>query len=107
MDPGQLDQRITLASRQVVKDEYGQAAITWINASTVYARVEALRGREYFAAAQVQQEHSLKVWIRRRDDVDATWRLTWRGEHYDITSAVRLGPDMTEILCVKGVKDGR
>ena len=75
IDPGELTERVTLQSRSVAKDAYGQDTITWTDVATVWARVRAVSGREFFAAAQVQQEQSVKVVIRRRADVAATWRL--------------------------------
>lgn len=102
------DQRVTLQVRSTVKDAVGQATITWVPLATVWAQVQALRGREFFAAAQVQQEHSIKVRINFRADVDMTMRLVWRGQGYDITGVVPVGRnDMLELICLAGVKDGR
>jgi len=102
------DQRVTLKARSVVKDAVGQDTITWSTLATVWAQVQALRGREFFAAAQTQQEHSIKVRIDYRADVDLTMRLEWRGQGYDITGVVPVGRnDMLELICLAGVKDGR
>lgn len=108
MNPGELDQRVTLQSRSVVKDAYGQDTITWTTVAIVWAQVQALRGREFFAAAQVQQEQTVKVRIRYRSDVLTTWRLVWKGVHHDITGVIPVGRKQTlEIMCMAGVKDGR
>ena len=108
LEAGQLDQRVTLQSRSTVQDAHGQDTITWVDVATVWAQVQAPRGREFFAAAQVQQEQSLKVRIRYRADVLTTWRLVWQGRHHDITGAIPVGRnDMLEIMCLAGVKDGR
>lgn len=108
MDIGKLDQRITLQSRSVAADAAGQDTITWTDVATVWAQVQAVRGREFFAAAQVQQEQTLKVRIRYRADVLPTWRLVWQGRNHDITGVISVGrKEMTEIMCLQGVKDGR
>lgn len=108
MDAGQLDQRVTLQSRSVVTDAAGQDTITWVDVATVWAQCQALRGREFFAAAQVQQEQTVKVRIRYRADVVQTMRLVWQGRAYDITGVVPVGrKEMLEIMCLQGVKDGR
>jgi SPP1 family predicted phage head-tail adaptor len=105
---GDLDQRVTLQSRSVVKDAYGQDTVTWVPEATVWAQVQAVRGREFFAAAQVQQEQTLKVRIRWRTGVSPTWRLVWQGRNHDITGIIPVGRnDMLEIMCLQGVKDGR
>ena len=107
VDPGELTERITLQSRSVAKDSYGQDTITWVDAATVWARVRAIHGREFFAAAQVQQEQTIKVLIRQRSDVLPTWRLMWQGRAHDITGVIPIGREWTEIMCLQGVKDGR
>lgn len=105
---GDLDQRVTLQSRSVVKDANGQDVITWVPEASVWAQVQAVRGREFFAAAQVQQEQTVKVRIRYRTDVLLSWRLVWQGRNHDITGIVPVGrKDMLEIMCLQGVKDGR
>ena len=108
LNAGALDQRVTLQSRSVVTDAYGQDTITWVDIATVWAQCQALRGREFFAAAQVQQEQSVKVRIRYRADVDQKTRLVWNGINHDITGVIPVGrKDFLEILCMAGVKDGR
>lgn len=104
----QLDQRVTLQSRSSTQDAHGQDTITWVDIATVWAQVQSLRGREFFAAAQVQQEQSIKVRVRYRTDVTQTCRLVWNGVNHDITGVIPVGRnDMLEIMCLAGVKDGR
>ena len=105
---GQLDQRVTLQGRSVATDANGQDTITWVDVATVWAQCQAVRGREFFAAAQVQQEQTVKVRIRYRADVVQTMRLVWQGRAHDITGVVPVGrKEMLEIMCLQGVKDGR
>jgi SPP1 family predicted phage head-tail adaptor len=80
-----------------------------VTEGTTWAEVLPLRipAREFFAAGQTQHETSLKFHIRRWDAVNSTWRITWNGQNYDITSVVRLGTTFTEIMAMQGVKDGR
>lgn len=103
-----LDERVTLQSRSVATDAFGQDTITWVEVATVWAQCQVLRGREFFAAAQVQQEHTVKVRIRYRADVSTLTRLVWQGRAHDITGVVPVGrKDMLELMCLQGVKDGR
>lgn len=105
--PRNMRERVSFYSPPADRDAVGQATGDWSPEGTRWAEVLPLRGREFFAAAAVQQEMSVKIRIRRWDDVNTTWRAQWDGLYYDITSAVRVGTDMTEILMVQGVKDGR
>ena len=108
MKAGALDQRVTLQQRSVTTDAYGQDTIVWVDIATVWAQCQALRGREFFAAAQTQQEQTVKVRIRHRADVDQKCRLVWQGVNHDITGVIPVGrKDFLELLCMAGVKDGR
>lgn len=109
MDPGELNQRVTLQRRAVGTDAMGQASGAWTDVATVWARVLPLRGREFFAAAQVQQELSIKVTMRYRADVEPTMRLMWQGKPHDITGVIQLGGKKVwiEVMALGGVKDGR
>ncbi len=103
-----MDDRVTLQRRVVVTDAMGQDAITWTDVATVWADVEGLRSREFFAAAQTQQEQTVKVRMRYRADVVQGWRLVWGGKGHDIVSVVPVGrKEALEILALQGVKDGR
>lgn len=108
MRAGNLDQRVTIQARAEVTDAMGQATITWQDVATVWAQCQAVRGREFFAAAQVQQEQTIKVRMRYRADVSTMHRLLWEGRAHDITGVVPVGrKDMLELMCLQGVKDGR
>lgn len=108
MQAGNLDQRITLQARSTAQDAAGQPTDTWLDVATVWAQVQAVRGREFFAAAQTQQEQTVKVRIRYRAGVTTAMRLLWEGRPHDITGVIPVGrKEMLEIMCLQGVKDGR
>lgn len=108
LSAGRLNKQVVIQSRSLAADEVGQNTITWVDVATVWAEVTALRGREFFAAAQTQQENSIKVRIRYRADVDQTCRLMYQGKPHDITGVTPIERDsMLELVCLQGVKDGR
>lgn len=107
---GQLDQRITLQRRVSNVDGAGQDVYTWTPLAEVWARAQPLRGKEYFAASQTQATVDVRFVIRWRDDIDETMRVLWRGEPHAIVSPP-IDPEghreSLELMCVKGVGDGR
>ena len=109
MNPGKLNDRVTLQRRAAGSDAMGQASGAWTEVATVWALVLPLRGREFFAAAQVQQEQSIKVTMRYRADVEPTMRLMWQGKPHDITGVIQLAGEKAwlEVMALGGVKDGR
>lgn len=90
---GRLRHRVTLQRPVTSRDTYGDAIESWVDVATVWAAMEDLSGREYWAAAQQASEVTTRVTIRYRDGVHVTWRIvhavTW--ETYQIHAI--LDPD--------------
>lgn len=110
VDAGALDQRITLQAPSAAVDGLGQRAGAWTTVAEVWARAEPLRGRDFFAAAQMQAAADVKFTLRYRPDVLATWRVLWDGRPYEIVGQpinVRGQKVVLEIMATQGVRDGR
>ena len=84
MEIGKLNKRITFQNFTMTENEAGFPIQAWADYTTVWASARNLSGREYFAAAAVQQEKTVEFEIRFRADIDATMRITFRGQSYDI-----------------------
>jgi SPP1 family predicted phage head-tail adaptor len=108
---GSLDQRLTLQQRAAgVSVDLGEAAGAWAGVATVWAQAQPLRGREFFASGQMQQALDVRFRIRWRAGVLASMRVLWRGEPYEIVGEpinVDGARVVLELMCVKGVRDGR
>jgi len=105
-----LREQITLQRRTVGRDDRGQALETWLDVETVFAAAEPLRGRDYFAAGQMQASLVAKFTIRFRTDVQASWRVLWRGEAYEVQGPpidVRGQREVLELMCSSGTGDAR
>lgn len=107
---GDLRERITIQARAAGADALGQESGAWADVATVFARAEPLTGREFFAAGQLQGELSVKFTIRHRTDVAETMRVLWRGQPHEIV-APPINADgareLLELMCMKGIRDGR
>lgn len=86
MNPGDLRHRITLQKYITTTNEDNFATQKWQNVATVWAAVENLYGREYWEAAAIQKENTVKFTIRYRTDVDQTMRIVFGGKIYNIVS---------------------
>ena len=106
---GDLQHRVTLQQRVAGVNALGQASTSWANVFEVWAAVEPLRGREFFAAGQGQAEVTTRITIRYRAGVVPSMRAVWRGQPYDIQSVIEpLGQkQILELMCLQGVADGR
>ena len=109
MYAGRLDQRITLQAKSVVRDAMGGEVVTWQDVATVWASAEPLRGREFFAAQQLQDETTVRFRLRWRSGVVPSMRVLWRAQPYDIQSVI--DPNGArfelELMCATaGARDG-
>lgn len=85
-DIGELRHRITLQKKVDVIDSDGFTTQQWQDVATVWAAVENLHGREYWEAAAIQAENTVKFTIRYRQDVDQTMRIVFKKKVYNILS---------------------
>lgn len=109
VNPGRLKHLVTFQAKSATPDAFGQVPTTWVDVATARAEVMPLRGREFFAAAQVQQENGIKILMRYNPAITTTMRVLWDGQPHDVTGVVRLqgGTAWMEVMAVAGVKDGR
>ena len=81
---GRLTQRLTLRRRVAGVDAFGQESVTWADLASVWGEAEPLQGREFFAAAQVREDVTVRFVIRYRSDVTAKDRVVWNGREFDV-----------------------
>lgn len=86
MGAGDLKHRITFLKPSNVINENGFEAEGFIVFKTVWASASNLSGREYFVAAAVQKEKTLKFKMRTISDIDESMRIVFQGKQYNITS---------------------
>lgn len=108
MRAGELNQRVTLQERLPGQNVLGEATGSWSDVATVWAQAQPLRGREWFAAGQMQQATDVRFRIRWRSDVTQSLRLLWRSEVYSIDGVIDVdgGRHTLEIMATKGTRDG-
>lgn len=88
MRAGSLRHRVMLQRQPVVVDDYGGAVkdAPWEDVATVWASLEAVSGREFFASQQVQSEVTHKITIRFRPGVAADMRIVYGGRVFGIVA---------------------
>ena len=108
MNPGKLRHRITLQRYTEIVDPDGFTTQQWQDVATVWAAVENLYGREYWEAAAVQAENTVKFTIRYRPDVDQAMRIVFRGKIYNIISVdnIKYRNEFIEIKAKEGTEIG-
>ena len=90
LNAGDLRERISIQHRSITVRS-GITTEKWETLCTVWAKAEPLSGREYFQAAAVNRENSIRFTIRYRKDVTPEMTLRWQGADYAIESVLSPG----------------
>jgi len=91
MEAGKLRQRVTI--QQEIPDiggldDYGQPVPPWEDVATVWAAVEPLQGREYFAAQQIAAEVTTRITMRYREGMNPQMRIAYGDITYEILAVI-------------------
>lgn len=86
MDIGELKHRIIFQKLVTDTNENGFEMEDWQDYKTVWAAITNLHGREYFEAAAVKAENTVKFKIRYIQNIEPTMRIIFKGKRYNITS---------------------
>ncbi|PRR84528.1 phage head closure protein [Clostridium vincentii] len=86
MEIGDLRHRIIIQKFTTVVNKNGFELEAWQDYKTVWASVSNLSGREYYQAAAIQAEKTVKFLIRHIDDMDTSMRIIFKDKPYNITS---------------------
>jgi SPP1 family predicted phage head-tail adaptor len=103
---GELDRLITIQAPGTVRDEYGEVIPGWADVAIgLYARVRDISGREYLAAAAVQNLTTTEITIWFRADILPAMQVVdvTDPEHidiYNIVEALRQEPWL-RLMCTR------
>jgi SPP1 family predicted phage head-tail adaptor len=106
MRAGRLDKLVSLQSRSATQDAYGEQLTTWTAIADVWASVEDMTGRQYFAAQAAQNPVQTKITIRKRAGVVPAMRVVHGSDIYDIESVLVQGDAAMLLMCSRGVTNG-
>ena len=98
MNPGTLDQRVSLERLSGGFDDLGQPIEAWSVLATVWAAVEPQAGREFVAGGAAQTELTTKIRIRWLAGLTSGDRVTHDGRVYDVQSVIDYRSAKREIV---------
>jgi SPP1 family predicted phage head-tail adaptor len=84
MEIGELRHRITFQKKNVTINPNGFEIETWEDVKTVWAAASHLHGREFYEAAQVQAEHTVKFTIRYIKGIEPSMVILFNEKRYNI-----------------------
>lgn len=86
MQIGDFRRRITFQQLKAEVKENGFEEEMWKDYKTVWAKVSNLSGREFYQAATVHAEKTVKFMIRYINGIDESMRILFNQTLYDITT---------------------
>lgn len=102
-----LNRRVTIQAPATGTDEYGAPTIgAWTNVAEVWASVTDISGREYLAAAAVQNATVTKILIRYMDGIKQAMRVLSDGKIYNIEAVLGQDKRMLLLMCASGANNG-
>lgn len=102
MKAGPLDQRVTIERLSGAVDELNQPIPDdWVFVATVWAAIEPLNGREYFAAQTALAEVTTRIRVRYRPGLSPVDRVNHDGKLHNITAIInpRSGDRELVLMC--------
>lgn len=103
MEIASLNKRITIQELKLSINENGFEIEELIDYKRVWAGVSNLHGREYFDAAAIQMENTVKFTIRYLPGIDTSMRIVFQDKNYNITSIdnIKYGNRFMEIKAME------
>lgn len=91
MRAGELDRQIVIEQPNEVKGTKGELITTWLTFATLPAHFRPLRGREYFAAGQVNAQENAAFTMRWMSGITPKMRINFDGKIWDIRNIAEIG----------------
>lgn len=94
MNVGRFREQISLYRRNPsadTKDAYGRTIRHYAFAEQVKAGARDVSSKDFFEAAAHKLQDTVTFDTRWKSDLDATWRLLWHGDAYEIVQVNHLG----------------
>jgi SPP1 family predicted phage head-tail adaptor len=102
MNAGTLDRRVDFLRYQEAENEVGATEQQLVKVFSTWARIEPLRGREYYEAQRIKDADNFKITIRYRKNITDSMIIQYQQQQYDIQTVT--DPYMAhislEIYCV-------
>ncbi|WP_026478169.1 phage head closure protein [Alkaliphilus transvaalensis] len=84
MEIGALRHRITFQKKTIAINHNGFEIETWEDVKSIWSAASNLHGREFYEAAQVKAEHTVKFTFRYLKGIDPSMEIRFNGKRYNI-----------------------
>ena len=98
MRAGKLDQRVTIQTKTITRDDYGDPVETWADTKTIWAEAITGGGGEFYAAQKLYAETKVVFRVRYDSSFVVTQRVKWLSRYYQIISIEHKSGAYRELL---------
>lgn len=99
-DPGALRHRLTLESSVETVNDTGHVERNWLPVAVVWASITPVAERSFEQAQQVEEQHTHRITLRYRTDVESGWRLTAGDRVFEILTIVDPDERRAYLTCI-------
>lgn len=87
---GTLRHKVIIQRAVTFRNEFGEPEESWIDLYTTRASFTGIKGREFFAGQQVNDETTVPITVRYRQELKATDRVLFGTRIFEILSVVNV-----------------
>lgn len=108
MRAGQLNRRVTLQRRVETPSGTGGSTVSWQEIGGAWANIKHQSGAEVNRSDVPVSGVKASIRVRWRTDLDATCRVVYGSDLYDIKAVIEdlAGREFVDLVCEKGVNRG-
>jgi len=97
LDFSKLRHMVAIQKYTAVCDSFGSEVESWSEVASVWASVETLKGREFFAMQKENAETTVRICIRYRTGISPDMRIKFGDKIYEINAIIDLEERHTEL----------
>ena len=87
-DIGELDRRITLRTPSIATNDYGERVRTYADTSSLWAKVDYIKGKEGDEADKLASVKRVDFGIRYNSAINEKMQVSWDGDIFDIEAVL-------------------
>lgn len=102
---GKLRHRVKLQVYTATRDSFGGEVEAWTDIAELWASIEPISGKEYFASQQINAEVNTKIVIRYKAGVNPKMRIKFGDRFFEIVSVICIQEKRKEIhlMCKENI----
>ena len=103
---GSLKDRVTILEPKLERGKFGEQTIAYIDAKTVWAKVDYKKGSQIITAGEVWMSNDIGITMRYNSIMTEQCRIRWDGKIYQVDSLNRSRADGSMVIVAARIDEG-